>query len=552
MYQIKDIINNYLYSQEYLHSQAVHYDLNPSQRRAVDVTKTAYDRRDVGLIQGPPGTGKTSVIMSSIEELIGKLDRNEVLVYVAPTNKLVHDVLVDTLPILYNIGYATPDDIVKAIRVFGSDFNYKGVPKVRSPIDKDVKIIFTTDYQKFYVSFKDAIERGFSFTFLVDEASKAPLYRFLTPIAMELIRADKSQSKLSIDSLSVVGDPMQAISKKPLYRLHREYLLMTFILKRLVSDLNPDFESLLERSPSRFYKNILDHASKLKNFVMLDTTYRLPDPSHKIISKGFYNDLLRAFYAIDTRLTYNSELIDKFGDYIKWDTIAQKIMDAVKNDIGVIYIRHKDSAYRDTQGQNIDSVRAYVAVRAAIAASVITGKNTTIIPIYRDMVNYISFIMHFDDNLKPYIGKLLNEHKIRISVATAHSFLGAEDENVVLILGKEYLPKKYPPYERYIYYGSTIYFIEPEIFNVQFSRHKVLLIIIGNVERLVRNSNEEIKSYHSKKSRTLLDEILYGNSIMLKNSAQEILDLCGIEVKGNKRKVKSTGLCEVFDAPSSV
>jgi hypothetical protein len=168
------------------------------------------------------------------------------------------------------------------------------------------------------------------------------------------------------------------------------------------------------------------------------------------------------------------------------------------------------------------------------------------------MVNYISFIMHFDDNLKPYIGKLLNEHKIRISVATAHSFLGAEDENVVLILGKEYLPKKYPPYERYIYYGSTIYFIEPEIFNVQFSRHKVLLIIIGNVERLVWNSNEEIKSYHSKKSRTLLDEILYGNSIMLKNSAQEILDLCGIEVKGNKRKVKSTGLCEVFDAPSSV
>jgi len=323
--------------------------------------------------------------------------------------------------------------------------------------------------------------------------------------------------------------------------------LMTFILKHLVSYLNPDFESLLERSPSRFYKNILDHASKLKNFVMLDTTYRLPDPSHKIISKGFYNDLLRAFYAIDTRLTYNSELIDKFGDYIKWDTIAQKIMDAVKNDIGVIYIRHKYSAYRDTQGQNIDSVRAYVAVRAAIAASVITGKNTTIIPIYRDMVNYISFLMSAEDKFEQHIRKLKEEYKIRISVATAHSFLGAEDENVVLVLGKEY-----PPHEPYIYYGSTLYFIEPEIFNVQFSRHKVLLIIIGNVERLVRSSNEVIKRYHSTKSRRLLYEILYGNSIMLKNSAQEILDLCGIEVKGNKRKVKSTGLCEVFDAPSSV
>jgi len=370
---------------------------------------------------------------------------------------------------------------------------------------------------------------------------------------MELIRADKSQSKLSIDSLSVVGDPMQAISKKPLYRLHREYLLMTFILKHLVSYLNPDFESLLERLPSSFYQNILDHASKLKNFVMLDTTYRLPDPSHKIISKGFYNDLLRAFCTINTRLTYNSELVHKFENFVNSDTIAQKIMDAVKNNIGVIYIRHKDSAYRDAQGENIDKVRAYVAVRAAIAASVITGKNTTIIPLYRDMVNYISFIMSAEDKFEQHIKKLEEEYKIRISVATAHSFLGAEDENIVLILGKEYLPRKeYPPHGPYIYYSSTLYFIEPEIFNVQFSRHKVLLIIIGNVERLVRSSNEEIKSYHSKKSRTLLDEILYGNSIMLKNSAQEILDLCGIEVKGNKRKVKSTGLCEVFDAPSSV
>jgi len=541
MYQIKDIISKYLYS------QAVHYNLNPSQRHAVDVIKTAYDSRDVGLIQGPPGTGKTSVIVSSIEELIGKLDRNnEVLVYVAPTNKLVHDVLADILPILYNIGYATLDDIVKAIRVFGSDFNYKDVPKVRSQIDKDVKIVLTTDYQKFYVNFKDAIERGFSFTFLVDEASKAPLYRFLTPIAMELIRADKSQSKLSIDSLSVVGDPMQAISKKPLYRLHREYLLMTSILKRLVSDLNPDFESQLKRSPSSFYQNLLNHASKLKNFVMLDTTYRLPDPSHKIISKGFYNDLLRAFYAINTRLTYNSELVCKFGDFVNWDTIAKKIKDAVKNDIGVIYIRHKDSAYKGTQGENIDRVRAYAAVRAAIAASVITGKNTTIIPIYRDMVNYISFLMSAEDSLAQYIGKL-RDYNIRISVATAHSFLGAEDENVVLVLGKEYLP-----HGSYIYYGPTIYFNEPEIFNVQFSRHKVLLIIIGNVERLVKNCNEVIKRYHSTKSRGSFDEILYGNSKMLKNSAQEILDLCGIEVKGNKRKVKSTGLCEVFDAPSSV
>jgi len=542
MYQIKDILSKYLYS------QAVHHNLNPSQTHAVDVIKTAYDNRDVGLIQGPPGTGKTSVIVSSIEELIGKLDRNnEVLVYVAPTNKLVHDVLADVVPILYNIGYATLDDIVKAIRVFGSDFNYKDVPKVRSQIDKDVKIVLTTDYQKFYVNYKDAIERGFSFTFLVDEASKAPLYRFLTPIAMELIRADKSHSELSIDSLSVVGDPMQAISKKPLYKLHREYLLMTSILKRLVSDLEPDFESQLKRSPSSFYKNLLDHTSNLKNFVMLDTTYRLPDPSHKIISKGFYNDLLRAFYAINTRLTYNSELVDKFGEFVEWNTIAQKIKDAVENDIGVIYIRHKDSAYTDTQGENIDSVRAYAAVHAAIAASVVTGKNTTIIPIYRDMVNYISFLMSAEDKFAQYIGKL-TEYNIKISVATAHSFLGAEDENVVLVLGKEYLPRG-----PYIYYGSTtIYFNEPEIFNVQFSRHKVLLIIIGNVERLVKNSNEVIKRYYSTKSRGSFDEILYGNSELLKNSAQEILDLCGIEVKGIKRKVESTGLCEVFDAPGSV
>ncbi|BFI74604.1 AAA domain-containing protein [Sulfurisphaera ohwakuensis] len=538
MYFIKDIIL------ENLQKSPVTYSLNPSQVRAVDIIKRAYNNRETGLVQGPPGTGKTSVIVASMRDILHKLDKNEVLVYVAPTNKLVYDVMRHVIPMLAELYSKNPDDITKAIRVFGSDFNYKDVPRVRSPIDSNVKVIITTDYQKFYVNYKYAADRGFSFTFLVDEASKSPIYRFLTPIALELIRAHKLNNKIAIDSLSVVGDPMQAISKKSIYRTHREYMLMVTLLINMIADIDKNLVEELKKNTANMYITLLKYSnllSKINNFEMLDTTYRLPDPSHKIISKGFYNNLLKAHNHIKDRLTYDSGLIRYFSNCLESNKfISQKILDAVSNEIGIIYFRVSDVAYEDSHGENIDIKRAYIAVKAAITASIVTGKNTTIIPVYKDMVNYIKFIMEAENSFSSCINELKKKNVI-ISIATAHALLGAEDENTVLILGKEYLPQS-----PNIFDTATMYFIEPEIFNVQFSRHKALSIIIGNVERLMRNSGKVIKDYHSKKAKGLYDEILYSNSLLLRDSVEEILDLCGIEVKGNKVITRNSDMCETI------
>ena len=539
MYIVKKLIS------QGLQSPPVHYNLNPSQGRAVDIIDKAYDQKGVGLVQGPPGTGKTSVIVSSLERLISRLDRNEVLVYVAPTNELVKDVTLKVVPILKKKGYENEKDIIKAVRIFGSDFDYRGAQEVRAPIDKDVKVILTTDYQKFYVNYKEAESKGFSFSFLVDEASKSPIYRFLTPIAMELIRAEKTDLNISIDSLSVVGDPMQAIAKKDIYKTHREYLLMVNLLRNMLADVDPSLAERLSDSSINLYDIIQQNdstLSRLGNFVMLDITYRLPSPSHTIISRGFYNDRLSANEGVEKRLVYRDDLVRSIGhDFISSREVAKVINDAVINDIGIVYIDVKKSAYMDFQGENIDRRRAYRAIEAAIAASIATGRSTTIIPVYRDMVNYIKFVMMAEDKYAKYI-KALNGLNIEVNVKTAHSLLGAEDENVVLVLGKEYLPFNSD------IYSSTMYFVEPEIFNVQFSRHKALLVIVGNIERLYRNSKRVYRYYSSYTTRNPLGSILQFNSKLLMNASKAALDLCGIRVKGTSiSRKKDVDQCEMIE-----
>ena len=529
-----------------LKSPPAYYNLNPSQDSAVSIIDKAYHDRGVGLVQGPPGTGKTSVIVTSLKRLISKLDKNEVLVYVAPTNELVKDVTLKVVPLLKEVlGIKDEKGIYKAIRIFGSDFDYRGAQEARAPIDKDVKVILTTDYQKFYISYKEAESKGFSFSFLVDEASKSPIYRFLTPIAMELIKAEKFNLDISIDSLSVVGDPMQAIAKKDIYKTHREYLLMVNILRNMLADIEPSLASQLSDSSINLYDIIQQNSSilsRLSNFVMLNITYRLPSPSHTIISKGFYNDRLSANEGVEKRLVYRDDLVKSIGqDFVSLNRVAKAINDAVVNGIGVVYIDVKKSAYRDFQGENIDRRRAYRAIEAAIAASIVTGKNTMIIPVYRDMVNYIKFIMMAEDKYAKYI-RALSELNIEINVMTAHSLLGAEDENVVLVLGKEYLPSNSD------IYTSTMYFVEPEIFNVQFSRHKALLIIVGNIERLYLNSKRVYRYYSSSTTSSTLGSILEFNSKLLMNASKAALDLCGIRMRGTvPTRRKDVDQCEVIE-----
>ncbi|MFP3203106.1 MAG: AAA domain-containing protein [Sulfolobus sp.] len=533
MYLIRDIIN------DYYNNNVPIYSLNSSQSKALDIIIKAYRQHNVGLVQGPPGTGKTSVIIKAIDKLLGKLSNNEVIIYVAPTNELVYNALKITVPLLREYGYAL-NDIKKVIRVFGSDFNYKDYPEIRSPINKDVKVILTTDYQKFYIEYKEAQDRGFSFTFLVDEASKSPIYKFLTPIALELLKADKGISSLSVDSLSVVGDPMQAIAAKDIYKTHKDLLLMISLLAGIISHYDQSLAEQIRNSRGNIYSilnnytNIID---KLNEFIMLDETYRLPAPSHEIISKSFYLGKLSASSNIKDRLTY-SQLKDLEKDCVISDKIGKEILDAVKNEKGIIYIDVKGLAYRDFKGENVDKKRAIASVKAAIAASIVSGKSTTIIPLYRDMASYIEFLIRICEKFASCIHKL-NERKIEISVSTAHALLGAENENIVVVLGKEY-----PGLDANSLYLTTMYFNEPEIFNVQFSRHRNLLIVIGNMERLYRETNKLIRKLYNTKG--VVGKLLYENSIILKKASKEFLELCSIEIKGNKTTLRNSEYCKTI------
>jgi len=81
--------------------------------------------------------------------------------------------------------------------------------------------------------------------------------------------------------------------------------------------------------------------------------------------------------------------------------------------------------------------------------------------------------------------------------------LGGEDDIVISMLGKEWISGTNDDEE------VTIYFREPENLNVQLSRHKLMLIVIGNLQTL-RNSAAEVaqpaKATHRGKPRGLSAE----------------------------------------------
>ena len=543
MYDIKRIIEDVLQ-----HNQNDGYftngpKLNDSQRRAVDLIMSAYESQGIGVVQGPPGTGKTTVVVKGIEELLSRLaeDKRVKLIYVAPTDKLVVDTYSQILRLMR---FTDMNDVLRRTRIMAQQVGSDGiVGALRAPIDEDTEFIATTDYQ-----LPRSRGSGFKYIMLVDEASKSPVYKFLTPVSLELVRAAKLGYKVSIESLIVVGDPMQAISIEELYRKKVDYLLMERLLRSILNDLGIDPDNLEESNMCRsVYREIINEEtlSKLENFQMLNITYRLPSPSHEIISRGFYGGLLRAHYSTRDRVSLNDDTLARFHDCISNSKIAETIIDAVRDQIGIVYLHTREQAYNNVYGQNIDTKRAYMAIEAAILSSIATGKSTTILPVYRDMVNYIKFVMKTDNRYSTCLKKL-EAVGIRINVVTAHAMLGSEDHNVVAVLGKEYLLDNISETKR-----PTLYFKEPEIFNVQFSRHKGLLVIVGNVERLSRYAKRQIRRFHPSQNsssaiKQTLKRQLFCSSLMLSDSANALLELCGLEHKGNGvRLVRNTGMCEV-------
>lgn len=543
MYDLKRIISEIIQFNQNNGNNSIELRLNESQRRAVELIKAAYDTQGIGVVQGPPGTGKTTVVTKGIDELLSRIehDKHVKLVYVAPTDKLVVDTYAQILLLRQFTDF---NDVIRRTRILASQVGPDDVVSaLRAPVNDDVEFIITTEFQNIYSN-----KSGYDYVIIVDEASKSPIYRFLTPTSLELIRSVKLGYKVAIDSLSVVGDPMQAISLEEIYRKIRDYLLMERLLRSILSDAGVDPTMLRKHDACEsIYTYILNEEaqSKLQNFQMLDITYRLPSPSHEIISKGFYGGLLRSYYSVRDRLSFDDNLLSQLPDCLGDSKIAKAVIDAVKDQIGVIYIDTKEYAYNNEYGLNIDARRAYIAIEAAIISSITTGKSTTILPIYRDMVNYIKFVIKTDTRYSSCIKKL-ESVGIKISVTTAHAMLGSEDYNIVAVLGKEYLLSDVNGLRK-----PTIYFKEPEIFNVQFSRHKGLLIIVGNVERLARNARSFMHDFIKKSKvnpnmNSPMKMQLLCSSQKINESTSAILDLCGMELKNKKaRIVRDTGSCKV-------
>mgnify|MGYP005673032471 CR=1 FL=1 len=73
---------------------------------------------------------------------------------------------------------------------------------------------------------------------------------------------------------------------------------------------------------------------------------------------------------------------------------------------------------------------------------------------------------------------------------TVQSLVGGEDDVVIAMMGKEWgarrIPYYSPSYAVYAEDQETLYFREPEAFNVQSSRHRCLYVLIGDIYSLAR------------------------------------------------------------------
>lgn len=169
--------------------------------------------------------------------------------------------------------------------------------------------------------------------------------------------------------------------------------------------------------------------------------------------------------------------------------------------IGIYHHVRQKFAYNDPEYDLYDDIRAKIAASYAIILAAATKKHTTIISPYVDM----------SIQTKLLISSLINRYNLRelnelIDVTTVQSMLGGEDYNIIAVLGKEHTTQSY---DEPLY---TIYFNEPELLNVQLSRHKGIFIVVGNLGRLRTTAGKEHK-----------DEI--------KTAAEEVARLSGIEFR---------------------
>lgn len=411
-------------------------------------------------IQGPPGSGKTYIVERIAEGYLAErlFEGQDLVVYVAPTNELAWEACVRVLSRIFrrlapskNERCRLARDLQDLVRVLGYKIRSIGVAlrdtceggvqvrrMVDLTIDENVRLVFTTEFQRPF------IRSGRPVKLIVDESSRSPYFRSFIPVVRRIAASGYRDYPVS---MVVLGDPQQAIMSEG---YGRDILLMN-VVKRRLKECACD-----------------------KNYVMLDRTFRLPKPSERPISFGFYEDQLRAVVEGRDRLgnlVFDSGtvlgMLKRYIDTSK--SPLQKVVglldEAINNGIPLVVLETPEFEVGDT----LDTLRAELGFYVSLALTVWMqgydiNRSLAVTSIYTD--------------LPQWVGLRLERRGLSADRLTVQALIGGERDFIVTMLGKEYRSADDE--------HSTLYAREPELLNVQLSRHRSLITLIGCVNCLSR------------------------------------------------------------------
>jgi len=407
-------------------------------------------------IQGPPGSGKTHIVVRVAEEYLAEefFTGKDVVIYIAPTNRLTWEACARVLSRI--LRKLAPDDerercrvvreLPDLVRVLGYKIRSVGTAlrgkcgdgvKLSKMVDlkvgEFVRLMFTTEFQRPYIKSTRDIK------LIVDESSKFPYFQAFIPL---IRRISSKEFRDYPVSMIVLGDPQQAIMSEG---YGRDILLIN-VAKKYLGE---------------------------RNYIMLDLTFRLPEPSERPISVGFYEGRLRSVVNRHDRLkglSLNSdELLRVLSRYVNVGSDLQMVVEAleeaINNRIPLVVFETPQFEPRDT----LDRRRAKLGFYTSLALSVWLRRcgahhSLVVTSIYTDLLLAVGFE--------------LRRRGLSVDRMTVQALIGDERDFVATMLGKEYRDVA----DEY----AAMYAREPELLNVQFSRHRALMAVIGCVNCLSR------------------------------------------------------------------
>ena len=512
------------------HRQAT---LDMSQQEALKkILNSIGGNSDVSLtaIQGPPGTGKTSMYVVALSDSLDKgyVSNDVKALYIAPTNQLVIETLTRYFEMMFSKGYE-PRDLLPTVRVYGSKISplsygdreivrrlnveESELKKVCKYIDDDTLVIFTTEWQRV----SGRVTGHFNAHMLVDEASRSPFFRPFVTVADNIARRFSQGEEVELaPSLSVVGDPQQAVALESEYQLTGKGLL---IMNKVI--------------------NILERLGlKERNYSFLRYTKRIPAPSERPISIAFYDGELRSSVDARTRLRELSsvKVDERLVNKLPNRRLAQMLHNVLEMALGsacpLILIRTTPFPRRETYHSERVMVASYVALLLSkmLADNKLFYSLAVIAP-YSDLV--LSSKLYFN-RLLEIAGIDRREMMTTPTFTTVQSMLGNEADIVISILGKEWVGSDLE--DLYL----TIYYREPELLNVQLSRHRRLQVVIGDPIRLRSASAGLRRRIGMERALPLSSieiarlQVLSEGAGRLKALADALLEMVGYE-RGTKR-----------------